>query len=61
MENVFNPENGSHKIIKDGIWMIETDGVALQKILGYKKVDYKKTVSNDIIEILKVLGIEAVR
>ena len=41
--------------------MIETDGVALSKILGYQYVDYKKTISNDIIEILRVLGVEAVR
>jgi DNA-directed RNA polymerase II subunit RPB1 len=41
--------------------MIETDGVALHKVLGAEKIDFKRTVSNDIIEILKVLGIEAVR
>jgi DNA-directed RNA polymerase II subunit RPB1 len=41
--------------------MLETDGVALQKILSVDNVDYKKTVSNDVVEILKVLGIEAVR
>lgn len=41
--------------------MLETDGVALQKILSVLHVDYKKTVSNDINEILKVLGVEAVR
>ena len=42
-------------------WMIETDGVALQKVLGFNKIDFRKTTSNDLIEILKVLGIEAVR
>ena len=41
--------------------MIDTDGVALQKVLGFNKINFKKTASNDIIEILKVLGIEAVR
>lgn len=41
--------------------MLETDGVALQKILTIKRVDFKKTVSNDINELLTVLGIEAVR
>jgi DNA-directed RNA polymerase II subunit RPB1 len=30
-------------------------------VLGYKKVDFKRTVSNDIIEILETLGIEAAR
>lgn len=41
--------------------MIETDGVALQKVLGFDKIEFRKSISNDIIEILKVLGIEAVR
>jgi DNA-directed RNA polymerase II subunit RPB1 len=45
----------------DDNWMLETDGVALSKILPVTYVDYKKTISNDIIEILNVLGIEAVR
>jgi DNA-directed RNA polymerase II subunit RPB1 len=42
-------------------WLVETDGVALSKVLGYEKIDFKRTYSNDIQEILKVLGIEAVR
>lgn len=42
-------------------WLIETDGVALAKVLGYDKIDFKRTQSNDIQEILKVLGVEAVR
>jgi len=46
---------------KEKFYMIETDGVALQKVLGYSKVNHQRTISNDIIEILKVLGIEAVR
>lgn len=30
-------------------WLIETDGVALQKVLGYSnKIDFRRTVSNDI-------------
>jgi DNA-directed RNA polymerase II subunit RPB1 len=41
--------------------MIETDGVALQKIFGIDYIDFRKAVSNDLIEILKTLGIEAVR
>lgn len=40
---------------------IETDGVALSKVLGYEKIDFKRTYSNNIQEILTVLGIEAVR
>jgi DNA-directed RNA polymerase II subunit RPB1 len=33
----------------------------LQKVLGFEGINHKRTHSNDIIEILKVLGIEAVR
>jgi len=42
-------------------WIIETDGVALKKIMGVEKVNFTKTTSNDIIEILTVLGVEAAR
>jgi len=33
---------------KQKYWLIETDGVALQHVLGIKKVDHKRVVSNDI-------------
>jgi len=48
-------------VIDDENWMIETDGTALKCILSQRHVDAKKTVSNDNIEILEVLGIEASR
>jgi DNA-directed RNA polymerase II subunit RPB1 len=38
-----------------------TDGTSLQKVLSMKDVDYRRTYTNDIIEIFKVLGIEGVR
>lgn len=61
-ENEYDDKGKLVKLGKDVFnWMIETDGVALQKVLGFSKIDYKKSSSNDIIEILKVLGIEAVR
>lgn len=60
IDNEFDAVTGAFKITKDN-YVIETDGVALGKLLGFKKVDFKKTISNDIIEVLKVLGIEAVR
>ena len=41
--------------------MIETDGVGLSKIFPVDMVDYRKTISNDIIEIKDTLGIEASR
>ena len=59
-ENDFCLETGAHLSSQDN-WMLETDGVALQKILAVKRVDNRRTVSNDVMEILNVLGIEAVR
>lgn len=41
--------------------MMETDGVALRKILAVEDVDHRRTISNDIQEMLSVLGVEAVR
>jgi DNA-directed RNA polymerase II subunit RPB1 len=35
-----------------GNWLIETDGVALQKVAMYDEIDYNRTVSNHLIEIL---------
>lgn len=59
-DNIYDDVTGKPLTIKD-CFVIETDGVALQKVLGFEKIEYRKTFSNDIIEILKVLGIEAVR
>jgi hypothetical protein len=47
--------------VSDDNWMIETDGIGLTKIFPVQMVDYKKTTSNDIIEIKNTLGIEAAR
>ena len=41
--------------------VIETDGTNLAKIFEVDEIDFKRTISNDINEIYKVLGIEAVR
>jgi DNA-directed RNA polymerase II subunit RPB1 len=60
-ETEYNPATGTENVTNDN-WMIETDGVALQKVMGCSEdVNYKRTSSNDIQEILRVLGIEAVR
>jgi DNA-directed RNA polymerase II subunit RPB1 len=60
IENGFDPKTGKFSSSDDN-WIIETDGVALQKILTFPKVDHKRTVSNDCLEIENVLGIEAAR
>jgi DNA-directed RNA polymerase II subunit RPB1 len=42
-------------------WIIETDGLALKEILAVDKVDYARTMSNSVKEVLQVLGVEASR
>jgi len=60
IESEYDNKTGKYKQSDDN-WIIETDGVALQKILTYLKVDHRSTVSNDCLEIKRVLGIEAAR
>lgn len=42
-------------------WLIETDGIALGKVLTVEHVDHTRTLSNSVIEVFNVLGIEAAR
>ena len=42
-------------------WTLETDGTNLFDIFNSEYVDYTRTLSNDVIEIYEVLGIEAAR
>lgn len=42
-------------------WILDTEGTNLQAVMSHPDVDYTRTTSNDIVEILRVLGIEAVR
>lgn len=61
IEEYFDEKTGEKKKRNAKYWLLETDGVALSKVLGFDEIDFKRTVSNDIQEILRVLGIEAVR
>lgn len=42
-------------------WVLDTDGVNMEEVMLLEEVDYKRLQSNDIVEILNVLGIEATR
>ena len=42
-------------------WVLETDGTNLMAVLGVDYVDATRTISNDIVEVFIVLGIEGVR
>ena len=52
-------KNGSYK--KQEIWVLDTVGTNLLDVLGLDYIDFKRTISNDIIEIFNVLGVEAAR
>jgi DNA-directed RNA polymerase subunit A" len=45
----------------DGEWRLQTAGTALRKTLKIEEVDTTRTISNDLFEVKKVLGIEALR
>ena len=46
---------------KEEIWVLDTVGTNLIDILALDFIDVTRTYSNDIIEIYKIFGIEAVR
>ncbi len=46
---------------EDGEWSLQTAGTSLRKTLKIDEVDGKKTISNDLYEVKKVIGIEALR
>ncbi|EIN13283.1 beta and beta-prime subunits of DNA dependent RNA-polymerase [Punctularia strigosozonata HHB-11173 SS5] len=42
-------------------WVLETDGINLKTVMCIDGVDFKRTYSNNCVEIFDVLGIEAAR
>jgi len=51
----------SEAYTNDTEWMLDTEGVNLLEVLNHPDVDHTRTQSNHLIEVLEVLGIEAVR
>ena len=51
--------NGSY--IKKEIWVLDTAGTNLLKVLAMNNIDVNNTVTNDIQEIYRTLGVEAAR
>jgi DNA-directed RNA polymerase II subunit RPB1 len=59
---VFSHDKGIEVVgDKDGEYILETSGTDLAKILSFPYVDTKRTTTNHILDIYKVLGIEATR
>ncbi|KAB1201777.1 DNA-directed RNA polymerase II subunit 1 [Morella rubra] len=42
-------------------WMLDTEGVNLLAVMCHEDIDARRTTSNHLIEVIEVLGIEAVR
>jgi DNA-directed RNA polymerase II subunit RPB1 len=61
MNNVKYSAYEEGEIVKNERWILETDGTNLLDILNQPYIDYRKTISNDINEVYKLLGIEAAR
>jgi DNA-directed RNA polymerase II subunit RPB1 len=47
--------------VSENIWVLDTVGTNLKELLNLEYIDYKRTFSNDIQEVYRVLGIEAAR
>ena len=47
--------------VKNTVWVLDTTGTNLLQVLALDTIDVTRTVSNDIQEIYRVLGIEAAR
>ncbi|CAK4585479.1 unnamed protein product [Aphanomyces euteiches] len=57
-QNQWDEEKG-FVMVKE--WVLDTDGTNLLDVICFDSVDATRTISNDIVEIIEVLGIEAVR
>ncbi|MFB6209248.1 MAG: DNA-directed RNA polymerase subunit A'' [Candidatus Nanohaloarchaea archaeon] len=46
---------------QNGEWRLQTAGTSLRKTLKIEEVDETRTISNDLYEVKKVVGVEALR
>merc|ERR1712100_705559 len=58
-KTVFDQTTGA--VSHSKVWIFETEGSNLQQVLSFDEVDCQRTITNDVVEILSVLGIEAAR
>jgi DNA-directed RNA polymerase II subunit RPB1 len=59
LQNVMTLEEGNYN--KKDMWILDTIGTNLLDVLALDYIDAPKTISNDIAEVYKTLGIEAAR
>lgn len=53
---VFNPDNGN--VVTDNEYVIYTHGLNLTEIRYFADIDLSKTISNDIVQVMNVFGLE---
>jgi DNA-directed RNA polymerase II subunit RPB1 len=51
----------SGQYIKKDIWVLDTVGTNLMSVLSLKYIDVNRTISNNIMEVFNILGVEAAR
>ena len=61
MSEIKSTKRIDNEIIIKNEWLLETDGTNLLKLFENDFIDYRRTISNDIVEIYENLGIEATR
>lgn len=54
-------EGTTHAFVEDDAWTITTAGSNLLEVMAHPCVDYTKTITNDVYEVYRTLGIEAAR
>jgi len=59
IKDILYEENGS--FVKKDIWMLDTVGTNLLDLLSLDYIDSTRTISNDIMEVYDIFGIEAAR
>lgn len=59
IQGYMEPTNDGYK--PTDIWVLDTVGTNLMSVLAMDEIDSTSTTSNDIIEVMKVLGVEAAR
>lgn len=57
--SVYNKVKGAFERTKE--WVLDTDGVNFEEVMQVPEVNFIRLQTNDIVETLSVLGIEAVR
>mgnify|MGYP001807108159 CR=1 FL=1 len=55
-QHVYDKEKGAFRKYEE--WILDTEGINLEQVLAFEGVDSRRTMSNSIIEVLEVLGIE---